>query len=468
MMSLGARGPFCLSNSSSKPRPHSLSKGVLSVHTSSQRLSEGKEGKEGKGEAQDTTTQAAVQGSGLAPTPTGMNAMVATTQELAPGVAVAGTVMVGSFWIADNLGHMLMAAQGLEAASKSPVSGVPVAILLGLLVNNTLTLPASLKPGLSACVTTALRAGIVCVGLKLSVFDVFELGAAGVPAVMACITTGLVFVTGFNRMMGLSPKFGSLVAAGSSICGVTAIVSLAPAIGASQREVALAVANVVAFGTIGMLTYPYLANNWFEHSEQIGMFLGLAIHDTSQVMGSALTYKQVFGDEMVLTVAAITKLTRNMFLAAVIPGLAWYHARDGGGGKGGFSWKKAVPSFVIGFVLAAAIRSLGDGMLASEDYTLAYGLWDEDQWKSLTSWISNTLGSKVLLGSAMAAVGLSTNISVLQGVGVKPFLVGMTGALMVGAMGFVTATILGRQIAEKRIAEREAEYVRANASTAQA
>ena len=265
----------------------------------------------------------------------------------------------------------------------------------------------------------------------------------------------MVFVTAFNRFMGLSPKFGSLVAAGSSICGVTAIVSLAPAIGASQREVALAVANVVAFGTLGMLTYPYLANHWFEHSEQIGMFLGLAVHDTSQVMDSALTYKQVFGDEMVLTMAAITKLTRNMFLAAVILGLAWYHNKNGGGGKGGFSWKKAIPSFVVGFVIAAAIRSLGDGMLSSPD-GLAYGLWDQSQWKTLTSYVSDTVGSRYLLGSAMAAVGLSTNIAVLQGVGFKPFLVGMSGAVVVGAMGFVCATVLGRQIAEARIAERMA------------
>merc|ERR1711907_344849 len=106
----------------------------------------------------------------------------------------------------------------------------------------------------------------------------------------------------------------SLIAAGTSICGVTAITALAPAIKAEQQEIGVAVANVVAFGTLGMLTYPYVAHALLESSEQVGLFLGLAIHDTSQVIGSALTYKMVYDDELALQVAAITKLSRNLCL----------------------------------------------------------------------------------------------------------------------------------------------------------
>ena len=80
----------------------------------------------------------------------------------------------------------------------------------------------------------------------------------------------------------------------------------APAIKASNRDIAVAVANTVAFGTIGMLTFPYLFHSLCLTSEQVGMCLGVSIHDTSQVLGSAMSYKEIYGDEVALKVAAVT------------------------------------------------------------------------------------------------------------------------------------------------------------------
>ena len=64
-----------------------------------------------------------------------------------------------------------------------------------------------------------------------------------------------------------------------------------------------------------------------QRSETVGLFLGTAIHDTSQVVGAALTYRQMYADDVVLRVATVTKLTRNLCLAGVIPLLAWMHLR---------------------------------------------------------------------------------------------------------------------------------------------
>uniref|UniRef100_A0A7S3LKK9 Uncharacterized protein n=1 Tax=Aplanochytrium stocchinoi TaxID=215587 RepID=A0A7S3LKK9_9STRA len=247
--------------------------------------------------------------------------------------------------------------------------------------------------------------------------------------------------------MGLPPKMSSLIAAGTSICGVTAITAVAPAIKANQQETGFAIANVVAFGTIGMLTYPYLAHSIMTSSHQIGMFLGLAIHDTSQVIGSALTYATVYGDEEVLKVAAITKLSRNLFLAGVIPGLAYMTAKREGAVKASSSLlpsaaeiKKYIPGFVIGFVGMSALRTAGD--ISLENYGSALGLMDGDQWKWATSVVGSEIGSHYLLGTAMAAVGLGTSASALKGVGYKPFVVGLAGAGVVGVTGFTTTMIL--------------------------
>ncbi|MCA1583625.1 MAG: putative sulfate exporter family transporter [Acidobacteria bacterium] len=364
---------------------------------------------------------------------------------LLPGLAAAVGVMLAGFWLADMIGRAILAAQGLSAGS-SPVSGVPVAIVLGLLLRNALRLPPVLNPGLKFCVSTVLRLGIICVGIRLSAFDVLRLGLAGLPVVVAAIVTGLVFVTWFNRRLGLPPRLGTLVAAGTSICGVTAIVSTAPAIDADEREVAYAVANVVAFGLFGMLTYPYLAHALLTRSGTMGLFLGTAIHDTSQVMGAALTYRQMYADDVVLRVATVTKLTRNLFLAAVIPLLTWMHLRSTiTPGSDSTHRSRAlsalVPTFVIGFLGMAVVRTIGDATLASGG--AAYGLWNAGAWSALTIHIGDFWGSRVLLGTAMAAVGLNTSFAVFKGVGLKPFAVGFAGALAVGIVGLLMAMALG-------------------------
>jgi uncharacterized integral membrane protein (TIGR00698 family) len=361
-----------------------------------------------------------------------------------PGVVAAIVVMLAGFWLADLIGQQILAAQGLTGSS--PLSGVPVAIVLGLLLRNTLPLPASLNPGLKFATTTILRAGIVLVGIRLSLFDVLKLGIAGLPVVLAAIATGLIFVTWFNKKLGLPPRLGILIAAGTSICGVTAIVSTAPAIEADEREVAYAVANVVAFGLFGMLAYPYLAHAVLASSETIGLFLGTAIHDTSQVIGAALTYKQVYEDDVVLRVATVTKLTRNIFLAAVIPILTWMHLRSQrqqvGAGAIGAVMPSLVPGFVIGFLAMAVVRTIGDWTLTSSG--AAFGVWSAADWSSITKSLGDFWASQILLGTAMAAVGLNTNFAVFKGVGLKPFAVGMAGALVVGAVGMTMAVIFGR------------------------
>ena len=171
------------------------------------------------------------------------------------------------------------------------------------------------------------------------------------------------------------------------------------------------------------------------------------MHDTSQVVGAALTYKQVYGDDVVLRVATVTKLTRNIFLAAVIPLLTWMHlklagAAIGAGVHGGVKWTSLVPGFVIGFLAMAVVRSIGDWTLTSNG--AAFGVWSAAQWASITKQLGDYWASQILLGTAMAAVGLNTNFAVFKGVGLKPFAVGMAGALVVGAVGMTMAIIFGR------------------------
>lgn len=322
---------------------------------------------------------------------------------LLPGVAVSAVIMKGGSAAAGVLGTGLLAMQGISGAS--PISGIPLAIVLGVCANASMfngALPDSIKPGIAFCKDPLLKMGIVVVGIKLSVVDVMSTGAIGIPAVVASIGAGMVFIPMLGKQLRLEPKMVSLIAAGTSICGVTAITALAPAINATKQQTAFAVANVVAFGTMGMLTYPYIAHYLFEHSEQIGMFLGLGVHDTSQVLGSALTYNQVYHDETVLQTATITKLTRNMFLAAAIPYLTYAHSKADGGGVSPMSLLKK-SSFVLGFLGMSCVRSFGDVSLESSG--AAFYLIDPATWSAAVKFLGNEVSGHYMLGTAMAAVG---------------------------------------------------------------
>lgn len=358
-----------------------------------------------------------------------------------------------SGWLGAGLLHM----QGIDPVGASgPISAVLVAILIGIVIRNTVPLPDRLQAGIDFSTKTVLRLGIILIGIKLSLVEIARLGLWGVPIVAVSIGAGLLLVTWINNRMGLPPRLGTLIAAGTGICGVTAIVSVAPAIDADEKEVAYAVANIAFFGAVGLLVYPYVAPLILGTSEQIGLWLGVALHDTAQVVGAALTYGEIFGDDTAFQVATVTKLTRNLFLIGVVPLLSSYYLRRGRSRGGPGSSKvpgpsgtrrgagtrpgQLFPTFVLGFVAMAVVRTIGDAMAADGS---AFGLWDAAQWSAVVHTVGDVWSAKYLLGTAMAGVGLGTHFSVFKGVGFKPFLVGLAGALLVGLVGYVMVLLFG-------------------------
>jgi len=215
-----------------------------------------------------------------------------------------------------------------------------------------------------------------------------------------------------------------------------------------------------------MLAYPYVLHSLFadpsvsliSSSEQVGALLGTSIHDTSQVLGASLTYKEVYGDEIVFQTAAVTKLTRNFFLAGVVPGLTWLSLSQAALATGTASdsdstakderetaisglatFQKYVPSFLVAFIGMASLRSYGDSSLATSG--LAFNILDPILYKSSIKFLGDDV-SKVCLGAAMASVGCSTDFKSLRGVGIEPFLVGGSGALVVGGTAVTISSVV--------------------------
>jgi uncharacterized integral membrane protein (TIGR00698 family) len=363
---------------------------------------------------------------------------VGEAQKLLPGLLATSLLALLSIWLSRYLGETVM------GFGKSPISAVMTAILLGLLINNLLPLPGWLKPGLTFAVKKVLRLGIILLGIRVSVLSVFKLGALGLPIVLICVLSALYFTTRLNNWLKLPERLGTLIAVGTSICGVSAIISTGPAIDAEEEEVAYAVTVITVFGMIATLVYPYLTHLIFGgNPTKVGLFLGTSVHDTAQATGSALVYSEVFSQPRVLVVATVTKLVRNVFMVAVIPLMALYYARKETMGqepdRQKASFAKLFPLFVIGFLASAAVRSIGDAGVNTGGK--AFGLWDGGTWQAiygaLRQWAAN------FLVVALAGVGLSTRFGRLRDLGAKPFIVGLGAALLVGVASFVTISLLG-------------------------
>jgi uncharacterized integral membrane protein (TIGR00698 family) len=353
-----------------------------------------------------------------------------------PGVALAAILAFLGKLLADAVGINLLR---FDRDKGSPISPIMLAILLGLIIRNTVGVPLAYEQGLRFCLKAVLRIGIVLLGLKLSLGVLGQIGLIGLPIIVVCIATALIAVTFINRALGLPKRLGTLIAVGTSICGVSAIVATAPVIDAEENETSYAVACITIFGMLALFIYPFVAHWLFPDAEMAGLFLGTAIHDTSQVAGAGLMYKQQFATDGALKTAMAVKLMRNVAMAALIPLMAiLYHRSTGSAGSAPRmkqKWHHLVPVFVIGFLAMACVRTIGD--MGGER---AFGFLSRAAWEKITQQVDFAAVWCLML--AMASVGLATGLTKLKHLGWKPFSVGFAAALLVGGVSAILVKLL--------------------------
>jgi uncharacterized integral membrane protein (TIGR00698 family) len=345
---------------------------------------------------------------------------------VAPGLALAALLAVLGNYLAD----LLSASLGLGHGA---VSGIMVAILLGLAVGNLVKLPAAFKEGIAFAVKRVLRIGIVLLGLRLSIAEVGAIGLKALPIVLVTIPAAILIVGYLGRRIHLPDRLGSLIAVGTSICGNTAIVAVSPTIGAKEEETSYAVACITVFGLFAMLAYPFVAH-WLFGGDPFaaGLFLGSAVHDTSQVAGAGMVFQQYYHAPEALNVATVTKLERNLSMLIVIPLMAIMYHRKTNQGAEAPPWWTMIPLFVVGFAAMSLLRTVGD--LGGER---PLGMLDAGQWHAFVGFGKEA--ASYCLAIAMAGVGLGTSIKGLRSIGFKPLALGLVSALIVG---LISATLI--------------------------
>ncbi|TDX48908.1 YeiH family protein [Orenia marismortui] len=296
---------------------------------------------------------------------------------------------------------------------------VLIAILLGMLISNTIKLPQIFVAGIESY-ELWLKLGIVLLGARLVLQNILEIGTIGLILVVLEIIVSIVTVKFLAKKFGLSDKLGSLLGIGIGICGVSAIIGASGAIDADEEEASLAIATILIFGAIMVFLYPLLGQIMDLSDQAFGFWSGLAIDNTAESLATGFAFSEAAGQ-----VATITKLSRNALMGIIILFFALYYAKQGVTeeveNKAKFIWDR-FPKFLLGFLLMSLLSTLG--FFSKENIANIKHLY---KWAFMLSFVG---------------VGFRTEISKMKESGLKPFFVGLGAEVVVSIVTLITILLI--------------------------
>ncbi len=327
-----------------------------------------------------------------------------TVLVIVPGVLLAGAIAVIAF--------VTHSVPGMTA-----MSPMILAIVLGMAFHNLIGTPSFAKPGIAFSMRRLLRAAIVLLGFQLTLTQVGEVGGRGLLVIATTLTATFLFTVWLGRLLKVDRKLTRLIAAGTSICGASAIIATNTVTDAHDEDVAYAVACVTVFGSVAMFAYPLLPPLLHLDPHAYGLWSGASIHEIAQVVAASFQNGQRAGE-----FGTIVKLARVMLLAPVVftLGLQDRFLLNRGSAK---AVRPPLPWFVLGFIAIVALNSVVSIPAAAS--------------KAIA------LFTTFLLSIALAAMGLETDISKLYAKGLRPALLGALAFLFIAAFSLTLIKLMG-------------------------
>jgi uncharacterized integral membrane protein (TIGR00698 family) len=289
----------------------------------------------------------------------------------------------------------------------STLSPLMLAILLGMAFHNTIGTPRWAKAGVTFSLRRLLRLAIILLGLQLTAAQIVEVGISGVAIIATTLVATFAFTQWLGHLMSVDWKLAQLIAAGTSICGASAVIATNTVTDADDEDVAYAVACVTVFGSIAMVVYPLFPALLRLDPHAYGLWAGASIHEIAQVAAATFQDGREAGE-----FGTIAKLSRVMLLAPTVIALGLCAARWRRV-HGHVRGKAPMPWFVLGFVALVALNSFVD--LPAIPKSLLVQM------------------PPFLLTLALAAMGLETDIHKLRAKGLKPLLLGATSWLFIAS-----------------------------------
>ena len=295
-----------------------------------------------------------------------------------------------------------------------------LAILIGMVFHNVIGTPARAKAGIAFSLRRILRLGIILLGLQLTAAQVVAVGATGIAIIVAALLSTMLFTKALGHVLKVDPKLTELIAAGTSICGASAVIATNTVTRGRDEDVAYAVACVTIFGSAAMFLYPLAGAALNLSAHDYGLWSGASIHEIAQVVAAAFQRGDEAGH-----FATVAKLTRVMMLAPTILMLGWAAARRSARhhGHGHQQGRAALPMpwFILGFLALVGVNSV---------------ITIEPPVRGV---IVQATG--FLLTMALAAMGLGTDFKKLLAEGLRPLLLAAAAALFISGFSLALVTL---------------------------
>ena len=303
------------------------------------------------------------------------------------------------------------AAQALrQIPGVSVFSPMILAILIGIAFHNLVGTPARAKAGITFSLRRILRFAIILLGLQLTASQIVEVGGTGAAVIVVTLVATFAFTKWFGGMIGVDRKLAELIAAGTSICGASAVIATNTVTQGPDEDVAYAVASVTVFGSIAMFVYPLLPDLLHLSPHAYGLWSGASIHEIAQVVAAAYQDGEQAG-----YFGTIAKLSRVILLAPLVITLGVVASRRLG--DTGNTAKAPLPWFVLGFIALVVVNSLVTIPPAAKDFIVP--------------------ATAFLLSVALAAMGLETDIRKLKRKGLRPLLLGLAASLFISGLSLI-------------------------------
>lgn len=290
-----------------------------------------------------------------------------------------------------------------------------LAVVVGIVFSNVVGTSVNTKSGIAFSQRRLLRLAIVLLGFQLTLGQVASIGIAGIGIVVATLVSTFLFTVIMGPVIGVDRKLTELIAAGTSICGASAIVATNIVTDARDEDVAYAVASITLFGTIAMLAYPLLAPLLNLDQWAFGLWAGTSIHEVAQVIGAGFQNGVQSGET-----ATIAKLARVALLAPMVVALGFLARHNVEGKK---CARAPTPWFVVAFAAIVALNSVVD----------------------VPAGIRSTIGlvTTALLTMGLAAMGLQADISEIRSRGLRPLVLALTAFLFIACFSLAAIKLAG-------------------------
>jgi uncharacterized integral membrane protein (TIGR00698 family) len=285
------------------------------------------------------------------------------------------------------------------------IGGAVFGIIIGIAINNTVGKPKKSLNGVTFTSKKILQWAIIVLGAGLSLTQVWKTGLNSFSVMIFTLSTAFLAAYGFGKLMGIPSNLKALIGVGTAICGGSAIAAISPIIEADEMEIAYSISTIFLFNIIAVLIFPPLGHLLGFSDNAFGLWAGTAINDTSSVVAAGYAFSNAAG-----AYATIVKLTRttmiipiSLIFSVVVSIQKKKDAKDTG--KVNYSLKKIFPWFILWFLVASLLNTLG--------------LFDSTAIKYI-----NTLG-KFMIVMALSAVGLSADFKKMLKTGIKPMILGL-------------------------------------------